>query len=274
MTDPELSPVKVDRGQIQQVILNLAVNARDAMPDGGRLRITTERVNRSIAADGTTGGGDLEAAVLLSVSDDGCGMSAETRARIFDPFFTTKEPGKGTGLGLATVYGIVKQSGGETEVESAPGEGATFRIYLPAANEPLSTPLEPHAGEPNTVSGSETVLLVEDQPSVRTLARVALESKGYLVLEAAGGEEALRLCLNHPLPIHLLVTDLVMPGLNGREIREQVLALRPGTRTLYISGYTDDEATRHGMIGETTAYLQKPFTPATLASKVREVLDR
>jgi CheY-like chemotaxis protein len=201
-------------------------------------------------------------------------MDAGTMARIFDPFFTTKEPGKGTGLGLATVYGIVKQSGGEIEVESALGEGATFRLYLPAANEPLSTTAEPEPGGPNTVSGSETVLLVEDQPSVRTLARVALEAKGYFVLEAAGGDEALAICASHPLPIHLLVTDLVMPGLNGREIREQVLAARPGTRTLYISGYTDDEATRHGMIEDTTAYLQKPFTPATLASKVREILDR
>jgi PAS domain S-box-containing protein len=269
---PGLGRVKADPGQIEQVILNLAVNARDAMPQGGKLTIETKNVelDRTYA--------DQHIAVqpgpyvLLAVSDTGCGMDKETQARIFEPFFTTKEKGKGTGLGLSTVYGIVKQSGGYIWAYSEPGRGATFKVYLPRVEEAVAT-VEPRALSAESQRGSETILLVEDEAGVRMLARTVLEAKGYTVLEARHSEEALALSGQHAGPIHLMVSDVVMPGMSGRELAERVKSARPNMKVLYVSGYTDDAVVRHGVLESGTAFLQKPFTPNALARKVRETLD-
>jgi CheY-like chemotaxis protein len=271
---PHLPPVRVDRGQIEQVILNLAVNARDAMPDGGKLTIETMTlaVDEPMALPGPNevsleGPGRY---VVVAVSDTGVGMDHETQRRVFEPFFTTKEAGKGTGLGLSTVYGIVKQSGGEIWLYSEPGVGTTFKVYLPEQQGEEKTRVRGDlAGAP---VGSETILLTEDEPGVRALARSVLETKGYHVLTAATGEEALALTRQHPGAIHLLVTDLVLPDMNGRTLSEEIARLRPEAALLYMSGYTDDVVIRHGIIDAKIAFLQKPFTAATLASKVREVL--
>ncbi len=270
--DPDLDPVKVDPGQIEQVIINLVVNARDAMPNGGELTIETANVEldktcTQLRADVIPG-----RYVMVAVSDTGCGMTEEVKARIFEPFFTTKEPGQGTGLGLATVYGIVKQSGGNVYVYSEPGKGTTFKIYLPAVGESVPSGKSLH-GLRTAALGNETILLVEDEEAVRGITRLALQTHGYNVLEASRGEEALRLCETHQGPIHLLLTDVVMPGLGGRQVAQQVAALKPGIRVLYLSGYTDDAVVRHGVLEAETAFLQKPFTPVSLAMKVREVLD-
>jgi PAS domain S-box-containing protein len=269
---PQLGPVRADPGQVQQVLLNLAVNARDAMPCGGKLTIET----RNVELDGGYARSQAEARagphVLLAVSDTGHGMMPEVRARIFEPFFTTKEPGKGTGLGLATVYGIVRHSGGHVAVYSEPGLGTTFKVYLPRAPEAASRG-KPHLGPAALPRGSETVLLVEDEDAVRSLTGLVLRQSGYAVLEAGHAGEAHRQAQRHGGPIHLLVTDVVMPGAGGRQLAEQLHARHPQMKVLYLSGYADDAVVRHGILGEEVNFLQKPFSPAALAHKVREALD-
>ena len=266
-----LDQVKVDRGQIEQVIVNLAVNARDAMPDGGRLTLETANatLEESYAREHAAPPG---AYVMLAVSDTGVGMSTDVQNRLFEPFFTTKGPGKGTGLGLATVYGIVKQSGGIIDVYSELGMGTTFRVYLPRMDGAVPTPHAPD-GPAVTGRGSETLLLVEDEPSLRDLAREVLETFGYAVVEAAGPEAALERSRAHPGVIHLLVTDVVMPQMNGRQLAAILREERPDMRVLYMSGYTDDAIVRHGVLDARASFLAKPFTPEGLGRKVREVLD-
>jgi signal transduction histidine kinase len=270
--DPGLEPVGADPGQLEQVIMNLALNARDAMTTGGKL--TIETANVELDEHHAASHFDVEpgAYVLLAVSDTGVGMDAETQARIFEPFFTTKEQGKGTGLGLATVFGIVKQSGGDVFVYSEPGRGTTFKIYLPRVQAPVER-LEPRATPETPPRGSETILLVEDEEMVRNLEREVLEAQGYRVLEARNARHALELAQEHAGAIHLLVTDVVMPELSGRELAEQLVALRPDSKVLYTSGYADDAIVRHGVLEPGIAFLPKPLTPASLAHKVREVLD-
>jgi signal transduction histidine kinase len=260
--------VKADAGQLEQAIVNLAVNARDAMPGGGLLTVRTATESVAPPAGAAPAGGW----VLLEVSDTGVGMDAPTRAHLFEPFFTTKEPGKGTGLGLTTVQGIVASSGGRIEVDSEPGRGATFRIYLPRAAEAPQPAKAPVAPAPPR--GSETVLLLEDEEAVRQLVQQSLTRQGYRVLAAADGEEALRLSAEHAGPIHLLLTDVVMPRLSGGEVARRVLQARPGIRVLYISGYTDHALQPHTLFPADAATLAKPFTLGVLALKVREVLDR
>ncbi|HJZ92027.1 MAG TPA: PAS domain-containing protein [Gemmataceae bacterium] len=264
---------RVDPGQTEQVLMNLVVNARDAMPTGGTLTIGTHDVfldedySRNLPDDVRSG-----RYVALTVTDTGCGMDAKTRARIFEPFFTTKPVGKGTGLGLAMVYGLVKASGGHVEVESEVGKGTMFRLYFPAVNEAAQSAAS--ASRSGLPGGNETILLVEDETGVRTLARQALESRGYRVLEAANGEEALNLCRVHSGAIDLLVSDVVMPRMSGRELRQQISVLYPSTRVIFTSGYTDDAVVRHGISQADSDFLQKPFTITRLLRKVREVLDR
>lgn len=264
---PDLWSVTADPGQLEQVLLNLVVNARDAMPTGGRLTIETH--NRPAAPDTP----EAEPSVLVIVADTGIGMDDHVRAQIFEPFFTTKGPGQGTGLGLATAYGIVTQSGGTISVESAPGKGATFTIALPASeSQPRKGERSRHAG--TALGGRETILLVEDDGQVRRLARLALQEKGYIVLEARDGPEALALAERHVGPIHLLLTDVVMPQLSGRALAEQLAVRLPRLKVLFTSGYTDDTVIRHGLLSADVTFLAKPFSPSTLAVKVREVLDR
>jgi PAS domain S-box-containing protein len=271
---PSLSRVKADPGQIGQVIVNLAVNARDAMPDGGRITIATADAELSPAYAVVHTDVRPGPHVLLSVADTGQGMSDETQAHLFEPFFTTKERGKGTGLGLATVYGIVQQSGGHIRVNSAADRGSTFLIYLPRVEAPedgvqrADRPLLPHPSP-----GTETVLLAEDEEMVRRLAREILSGNGYKVLEAGNGREALLLSEAHRGEIHLLLTDVVMPKMSGRELTERIRPLRPDLRILFMSGYTDDAILRHGVLEDGIPFLQKPFTAEELARKVREVLD-
>jgi CheY-like chemotaxis protein len=251
--------------------MNLAVNARDAMPRGGRLTIETSNVVLDRAYARQHAGLEPGPYVVLAVSDTGHGMRPEVLARVFEPFFTTKEPGKGTGLGLATVHGIVKQSGGHVGVYSEPGQGTTFKVYLPRTDAP-TVEAEPPATADELPRGSETILLVEDEASLRELVRECLEGGGYTVLPARHGTQALELCERHSGPLHLLMTDVVMPGMNGRELAERLRALRPEIRVLYMSGYTDDAVVLHGVLAEDMAFLQKPFTAETLARTVRLVL--
>ena len=268
-----LSAVRADPSQIEQVILNLAVNARDAMPQGGRLTIETAEAELDDAYAREHPGASPGRYIMLAVSDTGVGMDTETRAHVFEPFFTTKPQGMGTGLGLSTVYGIVKQSAGSVWVYSEPGGGATFKIYLPRVDE-VPADVVPEAPLPPAAGGRETVLLAEDDRAVRTVVAGVLEQKGYRVLRAPDGQTALDMARAHPAEIHLLVTDLVMPGTTGQDLAEVLRAERPHLRVLYMSGYTDDAVVRHAVLQEGMPYLQKPFSPRALASKVREVLDR
>jgi PAS domain S-box-containing protein len=267
----DLWVVRADPGQIEQVLLNLAVNARDAMPMGGKLTIETANVDLAGTYIGHHRPVTPGPYVLLAVSDTGSGMDRETQTHIFEPFFTTKEKGKGTGLGLATVYGIVKQSGGFIWFYSEPGQGTTFKIYLPRVEEERSVTSAPPSAP--TIQGSETILLVEDATPVREVARAVLSRCGYAVVVAGDGRAALEAAARHSGPIHLLVTDVIMPEIGGRQLADRLLELHPGLRVLFVSGYTDDAIIRHGILEPGIAFLQKPFTPESLAAKVREVLD-
>ncbi len=269
----ELGRVKTDPGQLEQVIMNLAVNARDAMPQGGKLSIRTRNVELQASsahtAEYTVKPGPY---VLLETSDSGMGMDKETALRVFEPFFTTKEPGKGTGLGLSTVYGIVKQSGGYVWVESEPGRGATFKVFLPQVDEELEVVSDSAPGR-REHAGSETILLVEDEDGVRALIHQILEKQGYRVLEAQHGGEALLLCERHPEKIHLLLTDVVLSRMNGRELAQRLLAVRGEMKVLFMSGYSEDAIVQHGVLDPGTYFLQKPFTTDALTKRVREILD-
>jgi CheY-like chemotaxis protein len=271
--EPTVGCVKADPGQIEQVILNLALNARDAMPNGGKLTIETRNVflDRSYAHGHQS---VIEGSyVLLAVSDTGVGMDSDVQAHAFEPFFTTKAQGKGTGLGLATCYGIVKQHGGNIWVYSEIGQGTTFKIYLPHVDAPTAAvPVQvPAQAIPG---GKETVLVVEDETAVRELVTRVLRAQGYLVLEAINGAEAIRIAEAHaPAAINLLLTDVVMPELGGQAAAAQISARNPSIKVLFISGYTDSAIVHHGRLKEGVAFLHKPFTPAVLTRRVREVLD-
>jgi two-component system, cell cycle sensor histidine kinase and response regulator CckA len=268
---PGLGSVKADTGQLEQVIMNLAVNARDAMPEGGNLSIRTANVDiprpSKLHADVQPG-----SYVRLTVADTGKGMDTEIMVHLFEPFYTSKSTGKGTGLGLSTVYGIVKQSGGEIVVESEPGRGATFDIYMPRIAGVMET-AHSVAARPGILTGTETILLVEDEPGVRQLVREMLHRLGYTILEAGGGPEALRLFDQHQGSIDLLLTDVIMPQMSGRELAERLRLRRPSLKVLYVSGYTDDMLAHHGMLEADVFLLPKPFAPDELARKLREVLD-
>jgi CheY-like chemotaxis protein len=268
----DIGAVRADPGQLEQVLLNLALNARDAMPRGGRLTIETANADldetyaaeRPVVTPGRY--------VMLAVSDTGTGMDAATQARVFEPFFTTKQKGRGTGLGLATVYGIVKQSGGYIWVYSEPGRGTSMKVYLPR----VEAPIEPISAPPppiGSLRGSETILVVEDQDEVRTLTRRMLEARGYRVLVAASGGDALRVVAHTAERIDLLLTDVIMPGMSGREVGLLLGPAHPNMKVLFVSGYTDESIVREGILEPGIAFLQKPFTADALARKVREVLD-
>jgi len=268
---PHAGNVRADPTQIEQVLLNLALNARDAMPEGGRLTIATASVDLTagtILADAPVPPGPY---AVLSVTDTGCGMDEATSGRIFEPFFTTKPVGHGAGLGLAVVYGIVRQHGGAIEVDSAPGKGSTFRVYLPRVEEPV-TPLGKVTldGKPH---GNETLLLLEDEDGVRTMTRRALESLGYTVLEAATPSAAQQICQNYPGPIHMLITDVILPEMSGRRVAEIALQWRPGMKVLFLSGYSDGEIERAGVLQAGLNFLAKPFSLESLARKIRDALD-
>lgn len=271
--DPDLSPVKVDPGQMEQVLMNLAVNSRDAMPEGGKLTIETQSIELAtsyfVEHNVSNEAGHY---VMLSVTDDGEGMDEETRDQIFEPFFTTKEQGRGTGLGLSTVYGIVKQSRGYIWVYSEPGKGTSFKIYLPVAD---SEDAAAGAGASidGPVEGSETLLIVEDDSMLLEITRKALTAYGYTILAAPDGERALDLVKNEGASIDLMVTDIVMPGMDGTELARQVGEAAPELKVLFMSGYTDDTVVRHGMLSGELNFIMKPYTPEGLACKVREVLD-
>ncbi len=272
--DPELGTVAADRGQLEQIVINLAVNARDAMPSGGRLSIETANVTFESPFALRSSEPPLEAGsyVMMSVADNGLGMTPEIQARVFEPFFTTKSVHEGTGLGLSTVYGIVKQSGGHLAMYSEPGHGTIFRIYLPRADS--SAELQPVAEAATPSSrGGETVLVVEDDAALRTVACRSLRQCGYIVLEAANGQEALRQCEEHEETLDIAITDMVMPLMSGVELAESIASAYPGIKVLLMSGYTRDEAARRGIANERYAFLEKPFTPARLTARVREVLD-
>jgi CheY-like chemotaxis protein len=268
---PDLGRVKVDPGQIEQVVMNLAVNTRDAMPEGGKLLIETSNVEIDEDYAGSHANMMPGKYVMMAVSDTGCGMDLDTQRHIFEPFFTTKEKGQGTGLGLATVYGIVKQSGGFIWVYSEPGQGSTFKIYFPRVEEVVPTAKSAKL-RTRQVKGSETVLVVEDEGGVRALLCETLASHGYKVLEAAGAAQALQIAEQHTEPIHLLLTDVVMPHTGGKELVKRLSTLHPETKVLYISGYADDAIVRHGILEGGTPFLQKPFPPKALLVKIREVL--
>jgi len=267
-----LGRVKADPSQIEQVLLNLVVNARDAMPQGGRLTIETSNIELDREYSAKHHNIEPGPWVMLTVTDTGCGMDAETQSHIFEPFFTTKAQGKGTGLGLATVYGVVKQSGGFIYVYSEIGQGTTFKIFLPevtAAAERAAPGRESLA----PARGSETILFVEDEENVRELVRDYLIGTGYTVLEAGDGAHALEVAAAYKGDIHILVTDVVMPRVSGRELASRLAEERKGIKVLYISGYTDDSIFRHGVLEGGVAYLQKPFNLKAIALKIREVLD-
>jgi PAS domain S-box-containing protein len=270
--DSTLAQVKADPGQIEQVIMNLAVNSRDAMPDGGKLTIQTANVDLDSAYTHKHPGSRVGSYVMLRVTDTGTGIDPEIQSQIFEPFFTTKERDKGTGLGLATVYGVVKQSGGYIAVDSEKGKGASFSVYLPRVEHAVVA-AGVNSAAPGSVRGSETVLLVEDAEPLRKLADMFLRDNGYHVLAAADGAQALQVARQHAGPIHLLLTDVVMPGINGRVLAERLTPTQPEMRVLYMSGYTDSFIAGHGVLEAGTHLLHKPFTEETLTRKVRELLD-
>jgi CheY-like chemotaxis protein len=269
--DPALGAVRADAAQLEQVVVNLAVNARDAMPHGGRLMIETRNAELDDSYAREHAPVQPGRYVMVALSDTGSGMTPETIAHVFEPFFTTKEAGKGTGLGLSTVYGIVKQSGGYVWCYSEPGQGTTFKVYLPRVDEPIERlPARPAAGP---TRGSETVLLVEDESELRVLTRRMLEKHGYTVLEAGTAGAALALARDHTGPLHLLLADVVLPGASGRMLADELLARRAGLKVLFMSGYTEDAIVHRGVLAANTAFIQKPFSAEGLAAKVREVLD-
>jgi CheY-like chemotaxis protein len=263
--------VRADPGQLEQVLMNLAVNARDAMPQGGKITMETSQVmiEPEEARDPDLPPGRY---VVLRVTDTGQGMDQVTLSHVFEPFFTTKPMGKGTGLGLATVYGIVKQSGGSIQVESEADRGTGFRIYLPAVDGESGMRME-RAGGQKVERGSETILVAEDEPDLRELTKIFLEGYGYRVLEAASAEEALRISENFGEQIHLLLTDVIMPGMSGRQLAEKILKKRPKTKIVYMTGYTDDMVVQHKVLEPGVQLLQKPFTKIDLVQKVRATLD-
>jgi hypothetical protein len=269
---PDLGKVKADPGQLEQVLMNISVNARDAMPKGGKLTIETANVYLDEGYASRHGSIRPGRYVMLAVSDTGCGMDAQTQEHIFEPFFTTKEVGKGTGLGLSTVYGIVKQSGGSVWVYSEVGRGTTFKIYLPCVDSPAEE-FKVSTAEMKAQLGNETVLLVEDEEMVREMTREILQESGYHVLEAKHGHEALHVAEQYNGPIHLMLSDVVMPQMSGRELAEQLSPIRSEMKVLYMSGYTDDAIVHHGVLDEGMAFIEKPFSPNGLARKLREVLN-
>jgi two-component system, cell cycle sensor histidine kinase and response regulator CckA len=268
---PELGRVRADHGQIEQVVMNLAVNARDAMPSGGKLVVKTANVELDEVYTRQHPGSVPGRYVMLAVTDSGVGMSAEILAHIFEPFFTTKEVGRGTGLGLATVYGVVKQSGGYIAVDSEPGKGTSFQIFLPRVDEEVAPTVLTTA--PERVQGNETVLLVEDAEALKKLAHSFLVEHGFQVITASNGEEALKTARGYVRPIQLLITDVIMPGMNGKALADRLRPTHPNMRVLYISGYTDSFIAGHGVLEEGTHLLHKPFTEDGLIRKIREVLD-
>jgi CheY-like chemotaxis protein len=263
---PEPAPIVADPVQIERALMNLVFNARDALPEGGRVMISTRSVLRGAA-------GSESLYVTLEVEDNGCGMTAETRAQVFEPFFTTKPAGEGTGLGLASVDGMARQSGGLVELQSEVGKGTRVRVLLPQAAAPAAeVPDPPSPVAPELIAGTETILLVEDDPRLRSLLYEVLTGAGYQVLEGANGVEAVTLAADHSLHIDLLLTDLVMPGLGGMEVAHRLQEQRPGLRLLFMSGYSDEAAPEiSGTLDH--SFLQKPFEPSTLTSRVRELLD-
>ena len=269
----DLGRVRVDPGQVEQILMNLTVNARDAMPDGGEL--TIETANRDI--DGTDGSPASSLPpgkyVTIRVSDTGCGMDEKTRSRVFEPFYTTKPPGKGTGLGLSTVYGIVKQSQGHILLDSEVGKGTTFEVYLPRLEDTEREADISDRSHKEVVGGTETLLLTDDEDLVRDLVRSILEARGYKVLEAKDGKESLEIGSRHEETIHLLVTDMSMPNMNGRELAQRLAQIRPGMKTLFMSGYMEDSGNGNKELPPEAFFIQKPFRPDALARKVREVLD-
>jgi CheY-like chemotaxis protein len=270
--DPGIAKVKADQGQMEQVVMNLAVNARDAMPSGGTMTIKTANVNLDETYAREHAGAKPGEYAMLSVADSGTGMDSEILLHIFEPFFTTKEVGKGTGLGLATVYGIMKQSGGYIWVESEVGKGSCFQTFLPRVGEEVTHRTEKVLATP-FVPRNETILVAEDAEPLRKLAKIFLEGQGFVVLTASSGEEALKVAGEFPGRIHLLLTDVVMPGMNGRVLGEHLLEKRPEMKVLYMSGYTDSFIAGHGVLEDGTHLLHKPFTEEVLISKVSEVLE-
>jgi two-component system, cell cycle sensor histidine kinase and response regulator CckA len=269
---PDLYRVKVDAGQLEQVIMNLVINARDAISAHGKITLETANVNLDESYARSHSGVKPGRYVMLAVSDTGCGMTDDIKAHIFEPFFTTKEQGKGTGLGLATVYGIIKQSGGQIEVYSEIGKGTTFKIYFPQVAGEIA-PMKSNQTLPGVAQGNEVILVVEDDEGVRELVIEILTVYGYKVLIAGHGNEALAVCGSHKGPIELLMTDMVMPEMNGPELAERIRAIRPEIKVLFTSGYTEHAVVNNGMLSPEMNFLHKPFTPQAVARKVREVLD-